>query len=182
MRILGIDPGLRNMGWGVIDVTGARISHVANGVVHGEGEDLELVEGLVELGQRGRGADRWAFVLIDHIVVAPAGIGLPLVARSGHELAGEIESVGIIMVPAFNNHPQLHPKEARKVLVDLLAEIGEVAHKAGTRILLEPLNRGEAIRKALRMSPAEVIASRSPLYMRTISVGLRSSSGSMPSR
>ena len=58
--------------------------------------------------------------------------------------AGEIESVGIIMVPAFNNHPQLHPKEARKVLVDTLPEIGEAARKAGTRILMEPLNRGEA--------------------------------------
>ena len=33
MRVLGIDPGLRNMGWGVIDVKGSRISHVANGVV-----------------------------------------------------------------------------------------------------------------------------------------------------
>ena len=32
MRVLGIDPGLRNMGWGVIDVAGSRISHVANGV------------------------------------------------------------------------------------------------------------------------------------------------------
>ena len=34
MRILGIDPGLRNMGWGVIDVSGSRISHVANGICH----------------------------------------------------------------------------------------------------------------------------------------------------
>ena len=58
--------------------------------------------------------------------------------------AGEVGSTGIIMVPAFNNHPQLHPKEARKVLVDLLPEIGEHAHKCGTRILLEPLNRKEA--------------------------------------
>jgi len=58
--------------------------------------------------------------------------------------AGEIGSTGIIMVPAFNNHPQLTPKEARKVLVDLLGEIGEVAHKAGTRVIMEPLNRGEA--------------------------------------
>jgi crossover junction endodeoxyribonuclease RuvC len=31
MRVLGIDPGLRNMGWGVIDVVGSKISHVANG-------------------------------------------------------------------------------------------------------------------------------------------------------
>jgi crossover junction endodeoxyribonuclease RuvC len=46
MRVLGIDPGLRNLGWGVIDVQGARLSHVANGVCHSaaaEGEgDLAL--------------------------------------------------------------------------------------------------------------------------------------------
>lgn len=34
MRVIGIDPGLRNLGWGVIDVAGARISHVANGICH----------------------------------------------------------------------------------------------------------------------------------------------------
>ncbi|MFT7254314.1 MAG: crossover junction endodeoxyribonuclease RuvC [Paracoccaceae bacterium] len=31
MRIIGIDPGLRFLGWGVIDVRGSRLSHVANG-------------------------------------------------------------------------------------------------------------------------------------------------------
>jgi crossover junction endodeoxyribonuclease RuvC len=40
MRVLGIDPGLRNMGWGLIEVQGARIKHVANGVCHGEGTTL----------------------------------------------------------------------------------------------------------------------------------------------
>ena len=40
MRVIGIDPGLRNMGWGVIDVSGSRIVHVANGVCHGVGDDL----------------------------------------------------------------------------------------------------------------------------------------------
>ncbi|MCV2880489.1 crossover junction endodeoxyribonuclease RuvC [Actibacterium sp. XHP0104] len=40
MRVLGIDPGLRNMGWGVIDVNGSRISHVANGICHSSGADL----------------------------------------------------------------------------------------------------------------------------------------------
>lgn len=40
MRVIGIDPGLRNLGWGVIDVVGNRISHVANGICHSEGEDL----------------------------------------------------------------------------------------------------------------------------------------------
>ncbi|WP_299351750.1 crossover junction endodeoxyribonuclease RuvC [uncultured Shimia sp.] len=40
MRILGIDPGLRNMGWGVIDADGSRIRHVGNGVCHSVGDDL----------------------------------------------------------------------------------------------------------------------------------------------
>jgi crossover junction endodeoxyribonuclease RuvC len=40
MRILGIDPGLRTMGWGVIDVDGARLSHVGNGQCQSDGTDL----------------------------------------------------------------------------------------------------------------------------------------------
>ena len=46
MRVIGIDPGLRNLGWGVIEALGSRITHVANGICHsapGEGEgDLAL--------------------------------------------------------------------------------------------------------------------------------------------
>ena len=40
MRVLGIDPGLRNMGWGVIDVDGSRLSHVGNGICKSGGDDL----------------------------------------------------------------------------------------------------------------------------------------------
>ena len=40
MRVMGIDPGLRNMGWGIIDVLGARITHVANGICHSTGDDM----------------------------------------------------------------------------------------------------------------------------------------------
>ena len=32
-RILGIDPGLRATGWGVVDQTGARLIHIAHGVI-----------------------------------------------------------------------------------------------------------------------------------------------------
>jgi crossover junction endodeoxyribonuclease RuvC len=40
MRVIGIDPGLRNLGWGVIDVDGARLAHVGNGVCCSVGADL----------------------------------------------------------------------------------------------------------------------------------------------
>ena len=32
MRVIGIDPGLRNLGWGVVDVVGSKVAHVANGI------------------------------------------------------------------------------------------------------------------------------------------------------
>lgn len=40
IRVIGIDPGLRHMGWGIIDVAGSKISHVANGVCNSQGTDL----------------------------------------------------------------------------------------------------------------------------------------------
>lgn len=33
IRILGIDPGLRNMGWGIISVCGSQLSYVADGTI-----------------------------------------------------------------------------------------------------------------------------------------------------
>jgi len=55
MRLLGLDPGLRQTGWGVIDSDANRLSHVANGVVRtSPGKSLpkrlvELHDGLVAI-------------------------------------------------------------------------------------------------------------------------------------
>ena len=40
MIVLGIDPGSHRTGWGVVQVNGNRLTHVASGVVEGVGEDL----------------------------------------------------------------------------------------------------------------------------------------------
>ncbi|HSG37459.1 MAG TPA: crossover junction endodeoxyribonuclease RuvC [Paracoccaceae bacterium] len=48
MRVIGIDPGLRNMGWGIIDVDGSRLSHVANGTCKSDGS-ADLAERLLDL-------------------------------------------------------------------------------------------------------------------------------------
>lgn len=37
---MGLDPGLRALGWGVIDVSGSKLSHVANGVCKTGNGDL----------------------------------------------------------------------------------------------------------------------------------------------
>lgn len=34
IRILGIDPGLRHTGWGIIDLAGSRLIHVDHGVIN----------------------------------------------------------------------------------------------------------------------------------------------------
>jgi crossover junction endodeoxyribonuclease RuvC len=55
LRILGLDPGLRRTGWGVVAASGARIVHVAHGVIAPPDTAafavrlLALFEGLVEV-------------------------------------------------------------------------------------------------------------------------------------
>ena len=43
MRVLGIDPGLRNLGWGVVDVLGPKITHIADGVCKSRSVQKALV-------------------------------------------------------------------------------------------------------------------------------------------
>ena len=39
VRIIGIDPGLRNTGWGVIEAEGTRLSYVADGSVPSDADE-----------------------------------------------------------------------------------------------------------------------------------------------
>ena len=48
VRIIGIDPGLRNTGWGVISQEGSKLTYVADGALHSDG-DLSLAERLLQL-------------------------------------------------------------------------------------------------------------------------------------
>jgi crossover junction endodeoxyribonuclease RuvC len=46
VRIIGLDPGLRHAGWGVIETAGNALSHVADGVVEAN-PDLPMAERLL---------------------------------------------------------------------------------------------------------------------------------------
>lgn len=48
VRVLGLDPGLQHTGWGVVDVDGNRLSHVAHGTISTT-SSLSLAERLVQL-------------------------------------------------------------------------------------------------------------------------------------
>ncbi|MBF0334869.1 MAG: crossover junction endodeoxyribonuclease RuvC [Alphaproteobacteria bacterium] len=48
MLLLGLDPGLRNTGWGLVEAAGNRLRQVADGVVHSD-QALSLAERLAQL-------------------------------------------------------------------------------------------------------------------------------------
>ena len=48
MRVLGLDPGLRVTGWGIVDAEGSRLRHVADGVIKSD-DRLALAERLTQL-------------------------------------------------------------------------------------------------------------------------------------
>jgi crossover junction endodeoxyribonuclease RuvC len=48
MRVLGIDPGTRHLGWAVLESVGTKITHVAHGVIDVD-ETGTLAERLVEI-------------------------------------------------------------------------------------------------------------------------------------
>ena len=99
MRLLGLDPGLRLTGWGVIDVEGNRLRHVAHGVVKVAGDrplaerlnDLfEGVTAVILAHQPGEAAVEETFVNVNPastlklgqargvVMLAPARSGLPV--------------------------------------------------------------------------------------------------------
>ncbi len=50
MRLLGLDPGLRTTGWGVIEATDNRLRWVADGIVRSN-DNLSLADRLAQLHQ-----------------------------------------------------------------------------------------------------------------------------------
>ncbi len=98
MRILGIDPGLRNMGWGVIEAEGGRVGHLANGVIRSGAGDLgarlaALFEGLgavLEAWRPDQAAIEQTFVNKDGAgtlkLGQARGVALLALARAGLEV------------------------------------------------------------------------------------------------
>ena len=53
MQIIGIDPGLRKTGWGIVSVEGNIITHVSNGTLKSS-ESNDLSQRLLEIFEIGR--------------------------------------------------------------------------------------------------------------------------------
>ncbi|MEW9919259.1 crossover junction endodeoxyribonuclease RuvC [Marimonas sp. MJW-29] len=123
MRIIGIDPGLRNLGWGVIDVTGNRLFHVANGICHGVGE--VLAERLLSLHQQ------LSEVVATHAPAA-AAVEQTFVNKDGAGTLKLGQARGIaLLVPAQAGIPvgEYAPNTIKKTVVGVgHADKAQVAH------------------------------------------------------
>lgn len=49
-RLIGLDPGLRFTGWGIVDMHGSKLTHVGNGAVRSDAS-LSLAERLLQLDE-----------------------------------------------------------------------------------------------------------------------------------
>ena len=114
MRVIGIDPGLRRTGWGVVDIDGNRVSHVANGVCAPSGEALaerlrhlhELLSAVIVAQAPDTAAVEQTFVNKDAVgtlklgqargvvLLVPAQAGLPVAEYAPNAVKKVVVGVG----------------------------------------------------------------------------------------
>ncbi|MBP2157686.1 MULTISPECIES: crossover junction endodeoxyribonuclease RuvC [Asticcacaulis] len=115
VRILGLDPGLRRLGWGLIDVDGARLSWVAHGVIEPDQDQdlavrlLNLFDGLSEVIEQWRpdeAAIEETFVNMNPsstlklgharaaAMLAPARAGLPVAEYAALDIKKSVVGAG----------------------------------------------------------------------------------------
>ena len=115
MRLIGLDPGLRLTGWGVIEIEGNRLRHVAHGVVKVTatgslaGRLRELFEGIAAIIEAERpleAAVEETFVNVNPgstlklgqargvVLLAPASAGLPVFEYAANLVKKSVVGVG----------------------------------------------------------------------------------------
>lgn len=115
MRLIGLDPGLRATGWGVIETEGNRLRHIANGVIASDQRDdlaerlRQLYEGLTEILAKWRpneAAVEETFVNRNAqstlklgqargvVLLAPALAGLPVAEYAANQVKKSVVGAG----------------------------------------------------------------------------------------
>ena len=115
LRIIGLDPGLRRMGWGVVIAEGSRLSHVANGTITSSADEdlsrrlVELYDGLqaiLQLHKPDTAAVEHTFVNKDGVatlklgqargvaMLSPAMFGLPVAEYAPNQVKKTVVGAG----------------------------------------------------------------------------------------
>jgi crossover junction endodeoxyribonuclease RuvC len=124
MRVIGIDPGLRRTGWGVVDVDGGRVRHVANGACASDGTD-GLAARLVALHDQ-------LVAVLERFLPGTAAVEKTFVNKDavGTLKLGQARGIALL-VPARAGLPvaEYAPNEVKKVVVGVgHADKGQIAH------------------------------------------------------
>lgn len=115
VRIIGLDPGLRNTGWGVIEVEGTRLIYLADGSVHSNA-DTTLAERLLQIHEQvlrvmkdfapDEAAIEETFVNVDAratlklgqargvVMLAPVMCGIPVAEYAPNQIKKSVVGVG----------------------------------------------------------------------------------------
>lgn len=115
IRIIGLDPGLRRTGWGVVETDGNRLRHIAHGTITSRGEDdlalrlKDLHEGLTRILETHRpneAAVEHTFVNKDPVatlklgqaraiaLLVPAQAGLPVSEYAPNQVKKSVVGAG----------------------------------------------------------------------------------------
>ena len=161
-RVLGIDPGLRRTGWGVIEIAGNRLRHVGHGVVDTDARESvperlrALHDGLVEIVARfapDEAAVEESFVNRNPdstlklglargvALLAPALAGLPVHEYAANRIKKALVGAGHAdkeQVALMVRHLLPGVGEATADATDALAAAICHAHAAGTHARWQP--------------------------------------------
>lgn len=138
LRILGLDPGLRNTGWGIIEVQGNRLSFVADGVVKPD-TTLSLAERLTAIFLEVQGIV--AAYAPDECAVEESFVNKNPVStlKLGHARAAAMLAPAVAGVPVAEYKPNLVKKSvvgaghADKVQVVAMMRVLLPGSKSGSK-------------------------------------------------
>ncbi len=139
MRVLGIDPGSHRTGWGVVELSGSRLSHVASGLV--AVPDGELYERLLGIAE-----------------------GLEAVLAAHAPDAASVETVFF----AKNSQSALQLGQARGVALLCAARAGvRVFEYTAGQIKQATTGRGRADKEQVRAMLGAILGMREPMALDT---------------
>lgn len=141
IRIIGIDPGLRNTGWGIVAAEGTRLSYVADGSVHSDAH-APLAERLLQLhGQ--------LLAVIVQYAPAEAAIEETFVSKDARATLKLGQARGVAMLaPASRGIPvaEYAPNVVKKSVVGVgHAEKDQVKHMVKLLLPRAEMNSADSI-------------------------------------
>ncbi len=124
MRVIGIDPGLRCMGWGIVDAAGNKLTHVANGHCKSLATD-SLADRLLSLYEQ-------LSTVIETYGPDTASVEQTFVNKSGAATLklGQARAICLLVPAQFGlTVAEYAPNEVKKVVVGVgHAQKGQVDH------------------------------------------------------